>query len=102
MFKIIDLNEVSTNQIESSNSLFSNDALFYLHNDNCDNTWLCSNGGVFVRHSSQKNFKLVPFPPAKQKNGSTYIFQMADSTLLVSSFRSGLFEIKKGGKGIFA
>lgn len=67
----------------------------YIHVDKNDNLWYCSNYGLFVKKQTQDFFEEVTTNLNNTKEAYTYLYETKDSTLLVSSYSSGLYEVKE-------
>lgn len=72
---------------------------FCLRADLKDNLFCSSNYGLFVKKASSDLFEKVPNPfVSKDEDKYSYIIRLQNGSILVSSFKSGLFEVvEKGG-----
>ena len=84
-----------TFQIDRPKILEQNAKPFYLFCDKGDNLWLFSNYGLLVKRPTRNHFEIVPIAKKGNQEGMTYVSQLFDSTLLISSYHSGLYEVKE-------
>ncbi len=94
--EIINLYNGSKRQLERPDSLPLNFKSFHIFCDKRnDNIWYATIMGLFVSIRGEEAFKKV------SSKASLYIYQTPDSTLLVSSYGSGIFQINSEN-GLFS